>query len=46
LNKLREMGISKNTFCITEYGDIVSVYDVVKAVLDYERGTKSEGELS
>jgi hypothetical protein len=46
LNKLKEMGISKNTFCITEYGDIVSVYDVVKAILEYERGRKGEGELS
>ena len=40
------MGISKNTFCITEFGDIVSVYDVVKAVLDYERGREGKGELS
>ena len=40
------MGISKNTFCITEYGDIVSVYDVVKAVLDYERRREGTGEPS
>jgi len=40
------MGISKNTFCITEFGDIVSVYDVVQAILDYERGRQGTGEPS